>query len=66
MERRLRWAAILVIAGIAVTLLCLLRIHPLSFIAFLIVACPLMAAGVALYLAALLQHSESGRSANPG
>ena len=57
-ERSLRWAAILVIAGTIVTLLCLLRVHPVSFIAFLTIACPLLCAGVVLYLLALLKYSE--------
>ena len=53
-ERRIRWASLLVGAGLVVQLASLLIVHPLAFVAFLMVGCPLMAAGVLLYLVSLL------------
>jgi len=52
-ERRIRWASFLVGAGLLVQLGSLLVVHPLAFVAFLVVGCPLMAAGILLYLFSL-------------
>jgi hypothetical protein len=53
-ERRIRWASLLVGAGLLVQLASLLVVHPLAFVAFLMIGCPLMAAGILLYLFSLL------------
>ena len=53
-EHRIRWASLLVGAGLLVQLGSLLIVHPLAFVAFLVVGCPLMAAGILLYLFSLL------------
>ena len=53
-ERRIRWASLLVGTGLIVQLASLLILHPLAFVAFLMVGCPLMAAGIVLYLFSLL------------
>jgi hypothetical protein len=53
-ERRIRWASLLIGAGLLVQLASLLIVHPLAFVAFLIVGCPLMAAGIVLYLLSLV------------
>jgi hypothetical protein len=53
-EHRIRWASLLVGSGLLVQLGSLLVIHPLAFMAFLMVGCPLMAAGIVLYLFSLL------------
>jgi hypothetical protein len=53
-ERRIRWASVLVGAGLLVQLASLLIVHPLAFVAFLMIGCPLMAAGIVLYLLSLL------------
>ena len=53
-ERRIRWASLLVGAGLLVQLASLLVIHPLAFMAFLVLGCPLMAAGIIAYLLALV------------
>jgi hypothetical protein len=52
-ERRIRWAGFLVGAGLLVRLGSLLALHPLAFVAFLVVGCPLMAVGILLYLFSL-------------
>ena len=61
-ERRIRWASLLVGAGLLVQLGSLLVIHPLAFVAFLIVGCPLMAAGIVVYLLSLLRYNSKMRN----
>lgn len=56
-EQRIRWAGILVVAGLAVQMLTLLWTHPLAFMVFLLVGCPLVAAGILFYLYSLASHS---------
>jgi hypothetical protein len=53
-EARIRWAARLIAAGLLVQVLTFYRVHPLAFVAFLVVGCPLVAAGMVLYLTALV------------
>ncbi len=55
LERRLRWAGVLISAGLVVQLITLEILHPLSFVVFLAVACPLIAAGIALFSYAVLK-----------
>lgn len=52
-EQKIRWAGLLVVAGLLVQLLTLSWSHPLAFMAFLIIGCPLTLAGVLLYLISL-------------
>lgn len=58
-ENPLKWSSLLVVAGVGVQLLCLVYVHPLSFITFLSVGCPLVGAGVVLYLYTLLRQGSS-------
>jgi len=53
-ETRIKWASLLIGAGLLVQLLALLRVHPLAFVAFLVVGCPLVGAGIVLYLVSLV------------
>ena len=53
-ETRIKRAAILICAGLVVQLFTLLKVHPLSFVAFIGLGCPLTAAGILLYLASLV------------
>lgn len=62
-ERRMRWSGILVGAGLIIQMLTLLSIHPLAFVAFLLVGCPLVALGILLYLFSLVTHSHATESA---
>ena len=55
-ETRIKWASLLIGAGLLVQLLALLRVHPLAFVAFLALGCPLVGAGIVLYLLSLLRH----------
>jgi hypothetical protein len=53
-ERRIKWASWLIGAGLLVQLASLLLVHPLAFVGFLMVGCPLMLAGIVLYLLSLI------------
>jgi hypothetical protein len=53
-ETRIKWASLLIGAGLLVQLLALLQVHPLAFVAFLAVGCPLVAVGIFLYLMSLV------------
>jgi F0F1-type ATP synthase assembly protein I len=58
-ERRIRWSGILVGAGLIIQMLTLLWTHPLAFVAFLLIGCPLVAAGILLYLYSLVAHGHA-------
>jgi hypothetical protein len=53
-EQRIRWSGILVVTGLLVQLLTMSWSHPLAFMAFLIIGCPMTLAGVLLYLFSLV------------
>lgn len=57
-ERRLRLAGVLVCLGLVIQLLTLVRIHPLAFVAFIVIGCPLVLAGLLLYLYSIVSHAE--------
>jgi hypothetical protein len=52
-EKRIRWSGFLIVTGLLVQLLTMSWSHPLSFMAFLIIGCPLTLAGVLIYLVSL-------------
>jgi len=53
-ERHLEWAAGLTAAGLVVEIAVSRWIHPLAFVTFALVACPLVAAGMLLFLWSLV------------
>ncbi len=53
-ESRIRLAGILVGVGLVIQMLTLLWTHPLAFVAFLVLGCPILAAGVLLFLYSLV------------
>ena len=57
-ERRLRLAAVFLLAGLAVQLATLLVTHPLAFLAFTFIGSPLVLAGVVLYLWSVVIYAE--------
>jgi hypothetical protein len=63
-ERRLRWAGFLIAVGLIVQLTTFIWIHPLAFIAFAVVGCPLTGAGILLFLYSLVSRepSQAGRA----
>ena len=54
MQRQVRWSAALTGAGLIVQLATLSRVHPLAFMTFLLVGCPLVLAGMVMFLLSLL------------
>ena len=58
-ETKIKWASALIGVGLLVQLVALLRVHPLAFVFFLVVGCPLVAAGIALYLLSLVSSSKA-------
>jgi hypothetical protein len=58
LETALRRSAFLVVSGLAVELAASAWVHPLAFVAFLVVACPLVGAGMLVFLWGLA-HAES-------
>jgi len=37
-----------------------MRVHPLAFIAFILIGCPLVLAGMVLFLYAIISHEPKG------
>ncbi len=58
-ENRIRWASILIGAGLIIQLGSFLVVHPLAFVAFLLVGCPLVIAGILLYLFSLVSGPKN-------
>jgi hypothetical protein len=52
-ERPIRWSGLLIVTGLLLQMSTLPLIHPLAFLFFLMVGCPLVAAGVLLFLYSL-------------
>jgi len=63
-ERRIRWSGLIIALGLIIQSGTLFWTHPLSFMAFLLIGCPLVAAGLLLYLYSLVSHHPSGPEAN--
>ncbi|MGA2697045.1 MAG: hypothetical protein ABSE92_13360 [Terriglobales bacterium] len=54
MEKRLRWAGLLIGVGLVTQEITFIWIHPLAFIAFAAISCPLVIAGILLFLYSLV------------
>jgi hypothetical protein len=54
LPRRLSWAGGLIATGLVVEVVVSAVLHPLAFVAFLLVACPLVVAGMAVFLWSLV------------
>ena len=61
-ELRIRRAGILIAIGLFLQVLTLFWTHTLSFMAFLLVGCPLVGIGILLYLYTLASHSGERRT----
>ena len=61
-ERRIRWSGLLIVAGLVIQMLTLFWTHPLGFMCFLLVGCPLVAAGILLFLYSLVSHEDRERA----
>jgi uncharacterized membrane protein YczE len=56
-EHRIRWSGLLIGLGLAIQMLMLVWTHPLSFMIFLLVGCPLVGIGMLVYLYSLVSHA---------
>ncbi len=56
-EHRIRWSGVLIGLGLTIQMLTLLWTHPLSFMVFLLVGCPLVGIGMLVYLYSLVSHA---------
>jgi hypothetical protein len=57
MERRIRWSGMFIVAGLLLQLATLPWTHPLAFVFFVMVGCPLVAVGILLFLYSLVSHT---------
>ena len=55
-ERRIRWSGLLIATGFVVQMLTLRWTHPIAFMGFLLIGCPLVAIGTLVYLYSLVSH----------
>lgn len=58
-ERRIRWSGLLIVLGLVVQMTTLLFTHPLAFMAFALIGCPLVAVGILFFLYSIVTHSSS-------
>jgi len=58
MDRRLRISGILIVLGLLVEALSLVRIHPLAFLAFMVIGGALLIAGIGIYLYSIASASS--------
>jgi hypothetical protein len=56
-ERRIKWAGLLIALGLIVQVATFGWIHSLAFVVFLVLGCPLVGIGVLLYLYSLVDAS---------
>jgi hypothetical protein len=57
-QSRIRWSGRLIVVGLIVQMLTLLWTHPLAFVCFLLVGCPLVGAGILFFLYSLVSHDS--------
>ena len=58
-ERQIRWSGAIVAAGLILQTLSMLWTHPLAFMFFLMIGCPLVAAGILSFLYALVSEGAA-------
>lgn len=58
-ERRIRYSGILIAAGLIIQLISFIWVHPLSFMAFIVISCPLVAIGILVFLYSLVANRPS-------
>jgi hypothetical protein len=58
-ERRIRVSGLLIVAGLLLQMSTLPLTHPLAFLFFLMVGCPIVGAGILLYLFSLASHNNT-------
>ena len=63
MARKLRTSSLLIAAGLLVQIASTIILHPLSFVAFLAIGCPLVGAGALYFLLGLVSSSPRAEEA---
>jgi fatty-acid desaturase len=58
-HRRIRYSGMLIVTGLLIQAFTLLWTHPLAFVCFLMVGCPLTGAGILLFLHSLVSHETA-------
>ena len=58
-ESRIRWSGFFIVLGLAIQMITLIWVHPLAFMAFLLVGCPLVAIGILVFLYSIVSHQEA-------
>lgn len=58
-EQRIRYSGILIAAGLIIQLISFIWVHPLSFMAFIVISCPLVAIGILVFLHSLVANRPS-------
>jgi hypothetical protein len=59
-ERRIRYAGVLIAVGLIIQLITFIWVHPLAFMAFILISCPLIVLGILVYLVSIVGASSSG------
>ncbi|MBZ5643683.1 MAG: hypothetical protein LAO19_13050 [Acidobacteriia bacterium] len=59
LQRKIRWSGRLIVIGLVVQMLSLLWTHPLAFLCFALVGCPLVGAGILFFLYSLVSHEPA-------
>jgi hypothetical protein len=57
-ERGIRFSGLLIAAGLFVQIITLCWTHPLAFMSFILIGCPLVAAGILFFLYSLVTHHD--------
>jgi hypothetical protein len=55
-EHRIRWSGLLIACGLIIQMITLIWVHPLAFMAFLMIGCPLVGAGIFLFLYSIVSY----------
>lgn len=63
-ERRIRYSGILIAAGLIIQLISFIWVHPLAFMAFIVISCPLIAIGILVFLYSLVANRPSEANVN--
>jgi hypothetical protein len=58
-HRSIRWSGRLIGGGLVVQMLSLTWTHPLSFMGFILIGCPLVGAGILFFLYSLVAHESA-------
>jgi hypothetical protein len=59
MERHIRWSGLLIVVGLLLQMLTLPLTHPLAFVGFLFLGCPLVTGGMLFFLYSLVAHDTA-------